>query len=55
MKDHDSQETLPRLDSERQPYEPPDANFLPLKLEERLMACRVVRDTCGNRQDICYS
>lgn len=25
--------------AERQPYEPPKATFVPLKLEERLMTC----------------
>jgi hypothetical protein len=38
MKNQDTQGTKEQ-EPQRQPYEPPKADFVPLKLEERLMQC----------------
>jgi hypothetical protein len=39
MEHQDSRENIDGLDDTRQPYEPPKATFVPLKLEERLYGC----------------
>ncbi len=39
MKNQEMQETK-HQEPQRQPYEPPKATFVPLKLEERLLTCK---------------
>ena len=39
MKDQDSQKNKRGCDSEKQPYEPPKATFVPVQLEERVLGC----------------
>jgi hypothetical protein len=33
------QQSMPATDAQKLPYAPPKATFVPLKLEERLLAC----------------
>ena len=38
---------IPAQNTAKQTYEPPNATFIPLKLDERLMACDKVRGTAN--------
>jgi hypothetical protein len=47
MKDLQSQPTRPQAEgqvTQKRPYAPPKASFVPLKLEERLLVCSKLED-----------
>jgi hypothetical protein len=37
-----------RLVDQREPYEPPKATFVPIKITERLMGCGLTAQYCGS-------
>lgn len=39
MAEQDAQQKKERLHGEKQPYEPPKATLVPVKIEERVMGC----------------
>lgn len=47
------EQTWPAIVMEKRPYAPPNATFIPLKLEERLLACAKV--PTGLQVNLCLS
>ncbi len=49
MNKYDSPQTPQGLTSEKKPWNPPKASVIPIKLEERLLACNLNIAQCAPR------